>query len=197
MKQSKKDTMKKTKKETKKNTSKKTKSSKKSASSKTVVLHPAFATTFRGFEQIAVQEIQELLGVAATSGSGYISFCASDLQLAELCYRTQALRRVLRVFGQCSFAETLDNLETQTALLLKNADISVLTGHTFRVECERIGDHGFNSRDAAALVGKQICALSPTLEVDLENPEITVFCHIQNNLCFVGIDFAGFDLTKR
>ncbi len=173
------------------------KNNKKSPTKKTAVAHPAFATTFRGFEQIAVQEIQELIGVTATQGLGYITFCATDMQLAELCYRTQALRHVLRIFGQCSFSESLDDLEKQTALLLKNADLSLLTGHTFRVECERTGEHGFNSRDVAALIGKQICALHPTLEVDLENQDITVFCHIQDGLCFVGIDFAGFDLTKR
>lgn len=177
------------KKQSKKNTKKSNKTN--------ALLHPAFATTFRGFEQIAVQEIQELLGVAAAAGTGYITFCATDLQLAELCYHTQALRRVLRIFGQCSFAETLDALEKETALLLKNADLSVLTGHSFRVECERLGEHGFNSRDVAASVGKQICALSPSLEVDLENQDITVFCHIQDDLCFLGVDFAGFDLTKR
>lgn len=183
-----------------KQSQKNNKNSKLQNSQKPALLHsalPAFATTFRGFEQAALQEIQELLGVSATLGTGFLTFCATDLQLAELCYKSQALRSVLRVFGQCSFAETLDSLEREAAQLLKHADLSILTGHTFRVECERSGDHAFTSRDVAALVGKQICALYPALVVDLKNPEITVFCYVQNDICFLGIDFAGCDLTKR
>ncbi len=176
---------------------KQTSSKKKMLKSKNAKLLPAFATTFRGFETIAVQEIQEILGVSATAGNGYVTFCATDLQLAELCYKAQSLRRVLRIFGQCSFAETLDALELHTDALLKHADLSLLSDHPFRVECERIGEHGFTSRDVGAMLGKQICALLASPIVDLENPEVEVFCYIQHGLCFLGIDFVGFDLTKR
>lgn len=156
----------------------------------------AVALTFRGFEEIAALEVKEILGKKAASQKEYVTFSATDLELAELCYKTQAARRILRLFGTCSFT-TFDSLLASTTALLKQADLSLLSGKTFRVECERFGTHSFSSQDAAAALGGVFLKQQPNTSVHLEDPDILLYCFIRDDFCLLGIDFAGLDLSKR
>ncbi len=164
-------------------------------SSKTLA-SPAAALTFRGFEEIAALEVKEILGKNSVAATEYVTFSATDLELAELCYKTQAARRVLRLFGTFSFS-TFDSLITSTTALLENADLSLLSEKTFRVECERYGTHSFSSQEVAAALGGVFLKQQPKTSVALDDPDIIIYCFIRDDLCILGIDFAGFDLSKR
>ncbi len=157
---------------------------------------PALTLTFRGFEAIAALEVKEILGKKATCATEYITFPATDTELAELCYKTQAARRVLRLFGTFSFS-TFDSLVASTTALLEKADLSLLSGKTFRVECERYGNHSFTSQETAAALGGVFLREQPQTSVGLDDPDIIIYCFIRDDLCILGIDFAGFDLSKR
>lgn len=157
---------------------------------------PALALTFRGFEDIAALEVKEILGKKADPATEYVTFSATDLELVELCYKTQAARRVLRLFGTFSFS-TLDTLQGSALAILKNADLSLLSEKTFRVECERYGTHSFSSQDVAASLGGIFLKQQPKASVGLHDPDIILYCFIRDDLCILGVDFAGFDLSKR
>lgn len=157
---------------------------------------PAIVLTFRGFEAIAALEVKEILGKKAASQKEHVTFCATDLELAELCYKTQTARRILRVFGTCSFT-SLDALLASVTALLEQADLSLLSGKTFRVECERYGSHSFSGQEAAAALGGVFLKQQPNTSVHLDDPDILLYCFIRDDFCILGIDFAGFDLSKR
>lgn len=155
--------------------------------------------TFIGFEAVAGQEVEEILSKKATAGKGIIMFSATDNELAELCYKTQTLRRVLRLWGKSTIEKesTLEDCKKQWNDIIKKQDLSFFSGKTFCVVCERQGEHGFTSRDAAALLGECILEQQQKAKVNLEDPDIIVFCFLRGNECCIGIDFAGFDLSKR
>ncbi|PIN77177.1 hypothetical protein COV16_07120 [Candidatus Woesearchaeota archaeon CG10_big_fil_rev_8_21_14_0_10_34_8] len=154
----------------------------------------AIATTFEGFEEIAVQEIKELIGKKATSNKGIVLFSATDKELAKLCYLSQSLRSILRLYKNFSFSD-LDDFKKKA--VLKKSDVFVFADRSFRAECHRKGKHNFSSQDVAALFGEIILGLQKKTSVDLDDPDIIASCIINENICYLGIDFAGFDLTKR
>lgn len=159
----------------------------------------ATGITFLGFEAVAGQEIEEIIEKKATAGKGIITFSATENELAELCYKTQTLRRVLRLWGKSIIENesTLEDCKKQWNDIIKTQDLSFFPGKTFCVVCERQGEHGFTSRDAAAMLGECILEQQPKAKVQLDDPDIIVFCFLRENECIIGIDFAGFDLSKR
>ena len=150
--------------------------------------------TFKGFEDIAVLEVKEILKKKATAEKGHILFSATEKQCAELCYKTQSLKKIIPLLAEFSFS-SFDDFKKQC----KDARINLkkFAGKTFRVDCERSGEHGFTSQDAAAAVGEILLEQQPKTKVNLDEPDIIVACIIQQNQCYVGIDWAGFDLSKR
>ncbi|MFA6888506.1 MAG: THUMP domain-containing protein [Candidatus Woesearchaeota archaeon] len=150
--------------------------------------------TFKGFEDIAVLEIKELIKKKATAEKGYILFSATNEQCASVCYKTQSLRKIVQLFGEFSFKNFEDFKKQCTAL---KVDLSILTKKTFKVDCDREGNHNFTSQEAAAVIGEIFLNQQPKTKVDLSDSDIIVACIIKENLCYVGIDYAGFDLSKR
>lgn len=158
----------------------------------------ACATTFCGFEDIAVQELQELLGKKAISvAKGFLLFSATDQELVKLCYKTQSLRTVLRLYSHFSFSSTLASLKSKALFALKKADLSVFAGKKFRAVCDREGIHSFTSQEVAAAYGEIILSLQKNTSVDLTAPELLATCLIRDDACYLCLDFAGFDLSKR
>ncbi len=156
------------------------------------------ATTFVGFEDVAVQEITALLGKKLVSAiNGVLLFSATDHELAKLCYQTQSLRTVLRLYGHFSFSSTLASFKEKALASLKRADISVFAGKTFRAVCDREGIHDFTSQDAAAAYGEVLLSLQKKTTVDLTAPELLATCIVREDICYIGVDFAGVDLSKR
>jgi 23S rRNA G2445 N2-methylase RlmL len=156
----------------------------------------ACAITFIGFEAVAAQEIKELIGAKAVLHKGVITFSASDKELARLCYKAQSLKRVMRLFGTFSFTNT-DNWKKQTHALLKKTDCSVFSKRSFKAVCFRFGKHHFVSNDIAALYGEAILAVEKNTKVDLSDPDFLASCVIIDNESYIGLDFAGVDLSKR
>jgi putative N6-adenine-specific DNA methylase len=157
---------------------------------------PAAILTFRGFEEIAALEIKEILGEKAVPETEFVTFFATDKQLAELCYKTQTTRRVLRLFGTFSFS-SLETLKQSALATLEKTDLSIFSSKTFRVECERYGIHSFTSQEIAASLGGVFLQQQSNTSVALEDPDIIVYCFIRDNFCLLGVDLAGFDLSKR
>ncbi len=151
-------------------------------------------TTFKGFEKSAVLEVREILGKKAAPFTAGVVFSATDKEIAEICYKTQSLKKVIKLFGEFSF-NSLDEIKKNCTEL--KIDLKLFAKKTFRVDCERQGNHEFTSQEVAAAIGQIILQLQPKTSVDLTNPELIVACSIQDNHCYLGIDFAGFDLSKR
>jgi 23S rRNA G2445 N2-methylase RlmL len=156
----------------------------------------ACVTTFIGFEAIAAQEVQELIGAKGTLGKGIMTFTASDEELAKLCYFIQGSKHVLRLYGEFSFTD-LDDWKKQASTLLEKIDLSAFASHTFKAVCSRTGKHTFKSSDVAAAYGELLLDVQQETKVDLDDPDLTVSCIIEDNHCLLGLDFAGVDLSRR
>ncbi|MFO8016369.1 MAG: THUMP domain-containing protein [Candidatus Woesearchaeota archaeon] len=156
----------------------------------------AIAITNPGIEEVAALEIRELIGKKAksiSSGESVVHFDAEDYHaLCILCYRTQSLARVLLLLESFEFS-SIDDIGSIAKNMAGGGFRKLLTADTrFRVRCRREGNQDFSGRDVEDVIGKHIEG-----RVDLDSPEITIYAYIHGNKCHIGIDFAGFDLSKR
>ncbi len=158
----------------------------------------ACATTFFGFEEIAVQEIKELLGICAITQEGVVLFSATDEELAKLCYLSHGLKRILRLYGYFSFAN-LDDWSSHATKILstQSRQTAIFATHPFRAVCHRYGSHLFSSQECAAAYGAVILAIEKKANVDLNDPKLLATAIIVQNISYIGIDFAGLDLSRR
>ncbi len=151
----------------------------------------ALGITHKGAEDIACLEIKELIGTKATVKPSVVVFTAKKVEdLCKLCYKGQSFRRVMLLLKEFKVTKELLNMKKE----LNAIDFSkhVKKNQTFRVECVRIGEHSFQSSDIAEEAGAVIDG-----KVDLENPDIRFLIYIHDRDAYLGIDFSGFDMSKR
>ena len=150
----------------------------------------ALAITYKGMEDVTVREISELIkssNIKPEQGAVIFDFEKFE-DLFLLCYKAQSVIKILYLFDNFKIFDVKDIKLQKTELIDK--DIS------FASRCIRIGEHNFSSRDVEVRVGEIIKKLT-SAKVDLKNPDIPVLIYIYGNDCYIGIDFAGIDLSKR
>jgi len=153
----------------------------------------ACAITHDGLASFCAEEIMELIGAACTLCRGIVFFEASWNDLAVLCYRAQTVSKVLAVLGEWTSREYDAILGAVERL---DIDPAPFKGLTFKLHCERKGDHNFSSQDIAAEAGG-IIKQKIAADVNLAAPDIPLYLYIHGETCVLGIDCAGIDLSKR
>ncbi|MEM2281108.1 MAG: tRNA (guanine(6)-N2)-methyltransferase [Candidatus Bathyarchaeia archaeon] len=158
-----------------------------------------FATTVMGIEDIAAREVEEILDFKAERDVGRILFKGrvSDIYLLNLKART-----INKIFIQLCHSrfENLNNIYT----IAKNLDYTWIIDpqQSFAVRTERIGVHNFTSMDVSRVVGQAIIdsyasATGERLRVNLDAPDVEVYCIVRNNEFLMGINTTGASLHKR
>lgn len=144
-----------------------------------------------GFEELALQEIKELIGVKGKLGSGIIEFDTKEKDLIYLCAHGQSFKSVLVELDKNS---NLDKIKFSRIVwkdfFWKEA--------SFKIEVE--GVKGNEKRiEISKKVGKEIFDQTKelNLKLDYKKPEILVKVYFDGKEYFIGIDLCGFDLTKR
>lgn len=150
------------------------------------------AITNPGIEDVAKLEIKELIGKTASVYGNVVAFDCSVDDLCLLAYKAQSLSYLMSLLGHFDF-KSLDDISKKAAKIdvkdwLKKGSVAV--------KCERVGEHPFTSQDAEKVVADALFKGSKP-KVDLKNPDIIILVYIHDNNCHIGIDFAGFDLSKR
>ena len=153
-----------------------------------------FAIVSRGFEKTAALEAKELSGAKNFKiEDGIITFEQDSPEKAcMLAYRSQLISKLCVNLTRFSASEnvksSLDNLKQE----LRSFKVNDWSDNGFSVECDRRGNHKFNSHDfelgSCKLIGKN---------VNFKSPEIKFYCLINENKGYFGADVAGFDLSKR
>ena len=157
----------------------------------------SLAITHPGLELFAAKEIKELLGKNAKNiktEPSVVFFEAKEyLDLCLLCYKAQSLIKVLLLLDSFSF-DSQQEMSSRAESIAKSKELLDFIGKktAFMVKCVRIGSHEFNSTEIEREIGRHIEGV-----VDLASPEVIVYAYIYNNRCHIGIDFSGFDLSKR
>lgn len=149
--------------------------------------------TNKGTEDISKKEIKELINSDAEIKETVCIFTINSLNdLCRLSYLGQSFIKVLYLLDifniDANFKQNLKkiikkNVKTFAKFIKKN--------HTFKVKCAKIDSDAISS-EIEDIAGSVI-----DYKVDLENPDLILYIYIFKDICYIGIDFSGFDLSKR
>jgi len=162
------------------------------------------AITDKGIEKIALLELDEIIKTKGTSEECAVLFeCKNYDELFAFCYKAQSIKRVLLLFD-CFDFKTQEELVAKAKESLKKIKLSEWFGKEkkFKVECERIGEHGFGSQTIEEAIGeKLIFAAKEKLgfmpSASMKSPDTIFYVFINKSKAYFGIDLAGRDLSKR
>ncbi|MFW6220513.1 MAG: methyltransferase [Nanoarchaeota archaeon] len=151
----------------------------------------------KGFENIASDEINELIFKESIKNNGYLIFDIDNLnEIFKLCYLSRSLSKVMLLFNSFKF----DNSNFQYNLIESNLPYNDLKewleNNTFKVNTIKLLELDENSTKISSKIGEFIINKIST-KVDLENPKYILTNIISKNNIYVGIDFSRFDLSKR
>jgi len=139
------------------------------------------AIGYKGLENELEADITELVKAKTEKKEGFVLFDADFDDFCRLCYCSQAALKIIHVLFSCKLEEVKQNIA-------KNKEIGKwVDGKTFCMRVEGI-DKKHEADFGSAVNGN----------VNLTNPDVP-FCaySIDGINVYFGVDFAGFDLSKR
>ncbi len=159
----------------------------------------ALAVCFKGTEDTAVKELKFKYNdsISYKLADYAVMFNADSEDLARLSMFLQVPQRILRALATANASFSLDETEKSLAKAVADTSFSFLKGKSFKVLCKRIGKHEFSSQDIAVKLGSIIVKKEPLSKASMNNPDIYIYALVTDNKCYIGIDFSGFDLSKR
>ena len=154
------------------------------------------AIVSKGIENIASQEIKELIGAKSRMEEGCVMFDIKSLNdLCLLCYKSQSIDRAVYSIGSFTFSDFFNEFEN----FIKKTDFGgwLAKLKKFRVECIRAGSHDFKSTDVEKKCADFIKKHKSGFDFDSVSYKIIFLVYIINDKCYFGVDFSGFELNKR
>jgi len=160
-----------------------------------------FIITHKGMENIASLEIKELINKNSEINEACIVFDIKNYDdLFRLCYKSQSSIGIYYLLGEFE----CNDLFTDFKKNIKKIDFTGwLSKKTeFRLKCIKNYDNKSSTPNLEKRFGEIIIdhiqqRYNYKQKVNLDNPEIIILTYLVENKCFVGIDFAGFDLSRR
>lgn len=154
----------------------------------------AFVVVNKGTEDVAKKEIKELVNSDADISETIIRFPIKDyFELCTITYKSQSISKAVLLLSEFdienSLSETLGNFKI-------TKEISKWATSSFRVDCERHGEHNFNSVEISSQIAKLILQ-KYKIKIDYNTPDNIFFLYIYNKRAYFGVDFSGIDLSKR
>jgi putative N6-adenine-specific DNA methylase len=151
----------------------------------------ALAITHKGITDITQIELKEILSVDSEAQGNSIIFDAGFLDLCRFCYSGRSIRKVLLLihFFPCKNISDIEeglNACKKSEWLSKDKTFAVRCWHETTMDTLKI------ERTIGGYLHETFS--SP---VDLKNPQVPIFAFIDQGTCFLGVDIAGFDLSKR
>lgn len=159
------------------------------------------ATTTRGLEPVAVEEIATLTGADATRHHpGLLSVDAPASTVPILQCHARTLNRVLVVLGRTPF-EGLDGLSSAVSAVDPPAYLRA--DQSFAVRAKRHGEHSFTSPDVERVAGQVIVdafreRTGEAPAVDLDDPDVVVRLFVRHGRVLLAADATGqYSLHRR
>ena len=160
-----------------------------------------FLTTHKGMEDIAALEVKELIDKIAQVNETCIVFDIKKYQdLFRLCYLSQSAIGIYYLISEFNFKDIFRDFKKN----IKKIDLSewLSKNNTFRVRCRKNYENKISTQEIEKNIGEIIINYikkeqNYKQKVDLTNPDVILFIYLNKNKCYIGIDFAGFDLSKR
>ena len=160
-----------------------------------------FLTTHRGMEGIAALEVNELINSKATQNETCLVFEIKKYEdLFKLCYLSQSAIGIYYLLSEFYFKDLLNDFKKTIQKIEFREWLS--KNITFRVKCIKDSDENMPTleieKELGAIIIEHIQNKHKyTQKVNLTNPDIIIFVYLNGDKCYIGIDFAGFDLSKR
>lgn len=145
--------------------------------------------TNKGLEQTSANELKTFSIEAKDVQPGLVFFDSTPEELAKITYLGRTFEKTLFVIAQYPFAN-------QEELLAKLPNLSEYITGSFHVECDREGEHDFNSFEIQNELDKTI-QKQTAKEIKHKHPDVPLFAIIRGDQFYLGIDYAGLDLAKR
>src|SRR4030043_2405675 len=163
----------------------------------------ACAITDKGIEKITVLELDEIIKAKGVAEESVVLFECKDYdELFTFCYKAQSIERVLLLLDSFAF-KNQEEMLLKTSESLKKIELDKWfdKDKSFRVVCERRGEHAFGSQTIEEELGEIIIrdvkhSLGFLLVVSLERQTTLIYAFINNDKAYLGIDLAGGDLRK-
>jgi tRNA (guanine6-N2)-methyltransferase len=158
-----------------------------------------FATTVVGLEDIAAQELEELVGVRVDVDVGKVYFEARP----EAMYLVNFAARTINRLFVLLLKERFERLE-DIYRLVKSINFTEVMDpdKPFAVRSERVGKHDFTSIDVSRVVGQAVIdsyveSTGKRPRVNLDNPSIEIWAYVRHDEVLVGVNTTGESLHKR
>ncbi|MBN2454834.1 hypothetical protein JXB11_04795 [Candidatus Woesearchaeota archaeon] len=157
----------------------------------------ALAIVHRGLEKVSADELKRILGCEASAGKTVITFDVKKPEdFCTYAYMARSVKRVLCLLGSFDVKADLETASANLNAAISKAPLLDWTGgRSFKVICERNGEHNFSSQDLAAEAGAQIKEITKC-DANLKNPDVTFFVYVFEGEGYFGVDLAG-ELGKR
>ncbi|MBI2207892.1 hypothetical protein HYU50_00185 [Candidatus Woesearchaeota archaeon] len=160
-----------------------------------------FLTIHKGMEDISTLEVNELIGKKANINEKCIVFDIRSYEdLFKLCYLSQSAIGIYCLLSEFDFEDIFNDFKKT----IQKIDFREWLNEsiTFRVKCVKDSDEDLSTpeieKELGAVLIEHIQNKHKYVQkVSLNNPDIVIFIYLNGNKCYVGIDFAGFDLSKR
>ena len=160
-----------------------------------------FLITHKGMEDIAALEVKELIGKNSETDKGCITFDIKEYEdLFKLCYKSQSAIGIYNLLNNFYFDNLFDDFKKNIEKINFKEWLNI--NIQFRVKCIKKNNENLSTPEIEKKLGELIIdhiqeRYNYKQKVSLDNPDITVFVYLTANKCYIGIDFAGFDLSKR
>ncbi|MDD5086821.1 MAG: THUMP domain-containing protein [Candidatus Nanoarchaeia archaeon] len=162
------------------------------------------AITHKGLEDIAALEIKEIIKASSEIKETSVIFNLKKIEeLCTLAYKAQSLIRVIYLFDSFKVKDDEKSILDKIKKSVEKIDLTEWLDEekTFRVSCKHveneISSQEIEKETGAIIIDKIQQTSKYQQKVDLDNPDIIFYIYIYKNQCYLGIDFCGFDLSKR
>ncbi|MBL7050661.1 methyltransferase [Candidatus Woesearchaeota archaeon] len=158
----------------------------------------ALAITNHGLEEVTKSEIKEILKLDSIIQDSVVVFNPKKpIELCKLIYKSQSINKAILLLSKF-IINSIEELEKPISKLsLKNWFNDETT---FAVKCKKINDE-FSTKEIEETVGGYVFdnlkKLGIQPKVNLTNPDLIFYVYIHDKNCYFGVDFSGFDLSKR
>ncbi|MFH1505946.1 MAG: THUMP domain-containing protein [archaeon] len=165
----------------------------------------ALAICHKGFEDMAKKEVKELIKADSTIKDTAIIFSIKKLEdLCLLTYKAQTLIKTMFFFHEVQVSNKLEPSIKKIKEKLAKIDFKEWFDKktSFKVKCARFGKHDYLALDIEQGIGELIIKeiekkmkFAPSVVMD--KPDLIFYVYIKDKTAYLGIDFAGKDLSKR
>ncbi len=148
------------------------------------------STTIHGLEDIAAREIENFGARILELRSGKVIYKGNEELIYKLNYGAKRIFRIAVILSMGKMKE-LEDLRK----FVRDSDFCI--DDTFAVRTKRKGEHNFTSMDVNAIVGEEILKKCPKAKVNLDEPNLTFLCWINDEDFIFTLDTTGNSLHRR